>query len=322
MATTTIYADQVAACVKLFNGDTSDSYTNYLNARNGNPADTIFATNIGQYIGQLNSAGGGLAGADAFAVYRSALIFSIPADLPSLVSAKLTMHCEVGTSFGSGPQYVYCLDAESEFADSGVVLADFSKFLNLTTEWGKIHSSDFVNNTDFDIILNALARTHIVNEKGSKAIFAFRSEHDINTTPPNSGAYDFLIFAGSSDVTPAQRPRLVLTYVAAPTVTTDPATGISAVSATLNGTLDEDDGETCECAFEWGLDTGYGVTTPIQSKTKGQSFSQVLHGLVPGTTYHFRAKATNSRGTSYGADESFSTKPAISKAYALAREEL
>ena len=37
-----------------------------------------------------------------------------------------------------------------------------------------------------------------------------------------------------------------------PVVTTDPATGITADQATLNGTLDDDGGEACDCGFEWG----------------------------------------------------------------------
>ncbi|GAI69536.1 unnamed protein product, partial [marine sediment metagenome] len=76
------------------------------------------------------------------------------------------------------------------------------------------------------------------------------------------------------------------------TVTTDPATGRGAIAATVNGTLNQDGGEACVCGFEWGLSTEYGTVTPIESKTTGETFSQVIGGLVPGTTYHFRAFAT------------------------------
>lgn len=110
--------------------------------------------------------------------------------------------------------------------------------------------------------------------------------------------------------------------LAVPVVTTDPATELGAIAATLNGTLDDDGGEACECGFEWGLDTGYGTITPTESKTKGEIFLQVIGGLASGTTYHFRAFATNSVGTSYGTDRSFTTDIVISRAYALAREEL
>ncbi|GAJ14229.1 unnamed protein product, partial [marine sediment metagenome] len=55
-----------------------------------------------------------------------------------------------------------------------------------------------------------------------------------------------------------------------PTVTTDPATDLGAVAATLNGTLDNDAGEACDCGFEWGLDTGYGTITSTESRTTGR----------------------------------------------------
>jgi len=106
------------------------------------------------------------------------------------------------------------------------------------------------------------------------------------------------------------------------TVTTDPATGRGAIAATINGILNQDGGEACECGFEWGLDIGYGTTTPPQSKTIGETFSQIIGGLQPGTTYHFRAFATNSVGTSHGADRSFATALVISRGHALGREEL
>ncbi len=120
------------------------------------------------------------------------------------------------------------------------------------------------------------------------------------------------------------RPKLVITYSVPtpPAVTTNPATELGAIAATLNGTLDDDGGEACECGFEFGLDTGYGTITATESKTTGQTFSQVIGGLVPNTTYHFRAFATNSSGTGYGADRTFTTALIISRAFALAREEL
>ncbi|GAG77194.1 unnamed protein product, partial [marine sediment metagenome] len=44
-------------------------------------------------------------------------------------------------------------------------------------------------------------------------------------------------------------------------VTTDPATLITGVSARINGTLVYDGEEDCNCSFEWGLTTAYGITT-------------------------------------------------------------
>lgn len=111
-------------------------------------------------------------------------------------------------------------------------------------------------------------------------------------------------------------------FITAPTVTTDEETAINQMMATLNGTLDDDGEEACEGGFEWGPDTNYGVTTPTETKTKSESFSQVIGGLFPGTEYHFRALATNSAGTGRGADRSFTSTPLFSRGFALSRQEL
>jgi len=101
----------------------------------------------------------------------------------------------------------------------------------------------------------------------------------------------------------------------APQVTTSPATEISPMTAVINGVLDDDGGMDCECWFEWGLDTGYGKATPLLSKTTGEKFSHVLDGILPGTTYHFRAAASNIFGTSHGADREFKTTTELPQSY-------
>jgi len=105
-------------------------------------------------------------------------------------------------------------------------------------------------------------------------------------------------------------------------------------SARLNGTLTDDGGAPpCECGFEWGKTTAYGHTTSTQTKTVGQTFSQVILGLDPKTTYHFRAFGTNSIGTGYGADRTLRTEAlpgalsaaahqALGKSYPLGRAEV
>jgi len=97
------------------------------------------------------------------------------------------------------------------------------------------------------------------------------------------------------------------TLASLPTVTTDAASSIDREEATLNGTLDADGGDACECGFEWGETDAYGNTTPTQSRTTGQTFAQTITGLDPGTLYHFRAFAVNPAGTSYGVDRTFTT---------------
>ena len=92
-----------------------------------------------------------------------------------------------------------------------------------------------------------------------------------------------------------------------PDVNTGPATDIGLTEATINGFLEDDGGMLCDCAFEWGLTESYGKITPVQSKTAGEYFSELLTGLIPDTIYHFRAIAYNVFGLSRGSDRAFRT---------------
>lgn len=78
----------------------------------------------------------------------------------------------------------------------------------------------------------------------------------------------------------------------------------------MNGTVNPNGGTTT-VTFEYGTDTSYGSTaTATQSPITGissQSVSVGLTGLTPSTTYHFRVKATNNAGTTYGDDQTFVT---------------
>lgn len=95
-----------------------------------------------------------------------------------------------------------------------------------------------------------------------------------------------------------------------PSVTTGGATSVSSTSATLNGTVNPNRSSTT-VTFEYGTTTSYGSTvSAAQSPITGassQGVSAGVAGLKAGTTYHFRVKATNSLGTNYGGDKSFTT---------------
>src|SRR5262249_31919993 len=68
--------------------------------------------------------------------------------------------------------------------------------------------------------------------------------------------------------------------------------------------------------FEYGPTTGYGSRTGDRGAGSGRSDRSVSAGisrLTAATTYHFRLVARNASGTSFGADQSFSTSfaPAV-----------
>ncbi|MDD2965175.1 MAG: hypothetical protein PHU33_14600, partial [Bacteroidales bacterium] len=102
-----------------------------------------------------------------------------------------------------------------------------------------------------------------------------------------------------------------------PVATTAPATSVMINSAQLNGSINPN-GIVSTYFFQYGATTSYGSTTPVVSAGSGSSAVSVsanISGLTPGQTYHFRIVATNTDGTAYGSDLSFTTgAPSITTA--------
>jgi hypothetical protein len=94
-------------------------------------------------------------------------------------------------------------------------------------------------------------------------------------------------------------------------VSTGSATDITTTTATMNGTVNPKNLQAV-IAFEYGLTDAYGSqVTADQSPINGPSNQQVsasITGLLPATTYHYRVSATNSNGTSFGSDRTFTTE--------------
>ena len=94
-----------------------------------------------------------------------------------------------------------------------------------------------------------------------------------------------------------------------PLVTTGAASGIGFTTATLSGTVNPQDTQT-STYFQYGTTTGYGSQTAAQSLFGGSGATPVgasVSGLSPGTLHHYRIVATNSGGTAYGDDATFTT---------------
>ena len=93
-----------------------------------------------------------------------------------------------------------------------------------------------------------------------------------------------------------------------PIVATNPAALIASFSAMLNGSLNPH-GLSTTFHFEYGTTTSYGLTTAPQTQTGNTSrpVSANIHSLAAHTTYHFRIVASNSAGTRFGSDRTFTT---------------
>lgn len=99
------------------------------------------------------------------------------------------------------------------------------------------------------------------------------------------------------------------TSAIAPTVTGGMATEVTNSSARLVTYLNPNNSAT-SYRFEYGTTEAYGSTTSTLSAGDGSeqvTVSQVVKGLAPNTTYHFRVVATNSAGEEVGSDLTFTT---------------
>jgi len=102
-----------------------------------------------------------------------------------------------------------------------------------------------------------------------------------------------------------------LTLGQAPTASTVSATNITSTSAELNGNVNANWLNT-GVIFEYGTTASYGQFADVGygEPIIGNVLTNVsaeIEDLIPFTTYHFRVRATNLLGTTYGNDMSFTT---------------
>jgi hypothetical protein len=101
-----------------------------------------------------------------------------------------------------------------------------------------------------------------------------------------------------------------------PGATTEPATSIGGLEAELHGTINPQ-GSPTTYVFEYGTTTAYGATAPLPAENAGSDTetvdaSEVLEGLEPNTTYHYRIVAISPAGSYQGSDMTFSTGERLS----------
>jgi streptogramin lyase/phosphodiesterase/alkaline phosphatase D-like protein len=109
--------------------------------------------------------------------------------------------------------------------------------------------------------------------------------------------------------TEAANPGRIAMMTVAPKVSSSSVAGVSEQTATLEAQIGPNSQSTTY-QFEYGTSASYGAQTSSSSAGSGAggvAAATSLSGLMPSTTYHFRAVATNGTGTTYGADQTFTT---------------
>ncbi|HWX98137.1 MAG TPA: PASTA domain-containing protein [Solirubrobacteraceae bacterium] len=162
------------------------------------------------------------------------------------------------------------------------------------------------------------------------------SDHALTAavTALTSGAtYHFRIVASNANGSEQGADETLLTPNAV-SLTTGNATGVGAVTATLNATINPAGDPKTQCHFQYVPDSQFkvdqyasvtaGQEAPCPaidtSQTTDQPVSAVVSGLTAATLYHFRIVGSNSIGSGEGADETFTTLVAVVLATEAATE--
>lgn len=104
-----------------------------------------------------------------------------------------------------------------------------------------------------------------------------------------------------------------------PPVVTSGTAVVTPITATVAGLINNN-GCTAVTAYgvAYSLTSGFTTGTMVNSSNlSAGSFTASLSGLTPATTYYYKAFATNSGGTGYGAERSFTTETPVLNATAL-----
>jgi hypothetical protein len=121
--------------------------------------------------------------------------------------------------------------------------------------------------------------------------------------------YHFRLIASNTSGTSTGNDGTFTTTAAAPSATTQAASSVTNIGATLNASINPN-GAATTAYFQYGLTTNYGSfssTNPFVASTVASPMASVISGLAPGSLYFFRAVAVNSMGTTIGTDLTFTT---------------
>jgi hypothetical protein len=125
-----------------------------------------------------------------------------------------------------------------------------------------------------------------------------------NGLPSGNNVGDILVWNGTGWVITPSNPTNNL-----PTVSTSPITNISSVSGVSGGVVSSQGNSVVTArGVCWSTSPNPTLSNSFTTDASGTgSFTSTLNGLTGNTTYYVRAYATNSSGTSYGIQQTFTT---------------
>ena len=244
----------------------------------------------------------------------------------------------VSTSYGSDQQFTTTggayttipakIEAEAYISMNGIATettTDTSAGLNV----GWIDVSDYMN---YNIHVNSAGTftvdLRVASQSGGGSLQLKSGSTVLKTvTVPSTGGWQTWTTVNSGNISLGAGDQVIQVYaaaggwnfnwlqinagggVSAPTVSTTTPSSITQTTASSGGNITADGGASVTArGVCWS--TFSNPTTSNSKTTNGIStgtFTSSITGLTASTTYHVRAYATNSVGTSYGSDQQFTT---------------
>ncbi len=218
---------------------------------------------------------------EGYGTHTSAIKFNLAGISSPIKTAVLHVH----TDNGDGTTMQLWGSTDDSWSEAGLTMPADGTLTSITTQ--SLAATTYFDVTDF-----------IKAQSDSYATFVI-------TGPADSlGQFYDHIQSGLG-------PCLEITYATAPTVTTQAASAITANSATGNGTI-TDLGGANPTAHGVCWDTTANPDTNDNNTDEGAAgatgaFTSSITVLSANTTYYVRAYATNTAGTAYGNEVSFTT---------------
>jgi DNA-binding beta-propeller fold protein YncE len=251
-------------------------------------------------------------------------------------SITLVSSSSQGLAYGSTAGALYASDSSSDqvtiygpptnpsaplvASESATNVTESTATLNATiVPFGLDTTCEFqyVDDADFQATGYATATSVPCTPADLGSSFGFQSASANVSGLTSATTYHFRAVATNSDGTTNGADR-TFTTAGPPVVQSESATGVTDATATLNATIVPVGFDTT-CQFQYVDDadfqaTGYASATTVDcspadlgSGFTAQTTSASVTGLTPGTTYHFRAVATNAAATTNGQDETLQT---------------
>ena len=196
------------------------------------------------------------------------------------------------------------LSSASSLTESNLNGAELTLALTSETFVASPVTSDFtLNNAPTGTSISGITRN---SDTGATLTLAF------NGTDFDSDIANFNVTAGAAALTggnPLTSNSISIDAFTAPSATTNVATSTFDESAKLNGTVSSN-GYATTVTFEYGISDSYGSTvtatqSPLASGAASSAVSATISGLTNDQLYHYRVKAVNTEGPTYGSDQTF-----------------